>query len=101
MSKFQELEVLTKKYPSLVIESYGGMCPLQCEGRYLDEAYYFRLRHGVASLSLGGSDVIGEPKYYGESLLEGDNRGDGYVEMAEFVKIFDALLESIKSKNNI
>jgi hypothetical protein len=50
---------------------------------------------------LGGADVIGEPKYYGEFLLEGDNRGDGYVEMAEFVKIFTKLLYNIKSINNL
>jgi hypothetical protein len=99
MNKFPELEILTQKYPSLIIDSYGGMCPLQCEGRYLDKSYYFRLRHGVASLALGGSDVIGEPEFYEELVLsDGD---DGYVEVAEFINIFSELLVSIKSKNNL
>jgi len=101
VSKFPELLLLGEKFPSLAINSYGGMCPLQCEGVYLGMSFYFRLRHGIASLSLGGADVIGEPKYYGEFLLEGDNRGDGYVEMAEFVKIFTKLLYNIKSINNL
>lgn len=98
MSKFPELLLLSEKFPSLAIKSYGGMCPLQCEGVYLGMSFYFRLRHGIASLSLGGADVIGEPKYYEELILSAEH--DGYVEISEFKKIFIILLESLKSKNN-
>ena len=99
MSKFPELLLLSEKFPSLAINSYGGMCPLQCEGSYLGKSFYFRLRHGVASLSLGGSDVIGEPEFHEEFIL--DDGADGYVdvEISEFKKIFIVLLESLKSKN--
>jgi hypothetical protein len=99
VSKFPELLLLSEKFPSLAINSYGGMCPLQCEGVYLGMSFYFRLRHGIASLSLGGADVIGKPKYYEELLLSAEHEGDGYVEVSEFKKIFIILLESLKSKN--
>ena len=99
VSKFPELLLLSEKFPSLAINSYGGMCPLQCEGSYQGMSFYFRLRHGVASLSLGGSDVIGEPEFHEEFTLA--DGADGYVEVTEFINIFSELLESIKSKNNL
>jgi hypothetical protein len=98
MSKFPELDGLVSKFPSLVIESYGGACPLQCEGLYQGSAYYFRLRHGIASLSLGGRDVVGEPEYYEEVELYPEYEGDGFIESSDFIKVFTTLLESINSK---
>ena len=98
MSKFPELDELVSKFPTLVINFYGGACPLQCEGVYQGNAFYFRLRHGVASLSLGGEDVVGKPDYYEEVELSLDFQGDGYIESSEFIKVFTALLESINSK---
>ena len=98
MSKFPELEGLVSKFPTLVIESYGGACPLQCEGLYQGNAFYFRLRHGVASLSLGGEDVVGKPDYYEEVELWPEYEGDGYIESTEFIKVFTDLLESLNSK---
>ena len=53
----------------------------------------------MASLSLGGSDVIGEPEFHEEFTLA--DGADGYVEVTEFINIFSELLESIKSKNNL
>lgn len=98
MSKFPELDGLVSKFPSLVIESYGGACPLQCEGFYQGSAYYFRLRHGIASLSLGGRDVVGKPEYYEEVELYPEYDGDGFIESSDFIKVFTTLLESINSK---
>jgi hypothetical protein len=98
MSKFPELDGLVSKFPSLVIESYGGACPLQCEGFYQGSAYYFRLRHGIASLSLGGRDVVGKPEYYEEVELSPEYEGDGFIESSDFIKVFTTLLESINSK---
>ncbi len=99
MSKFPEFEELVNKFPSIIIESYGGVAPLQCEGLFQGESFYFRLRHGIASLSYGGKDVVGEPEYYEEFSLAPYYDGDGYIEPKEFVKVFTLLLDRVIAKS--
>lgn len=50
----------------LVIEYLGGKCPVQGEGEVDGEEFYFRSRGDSWSMSIGGPDVIGEPKWYYE-----------------------------------
>ncbi len=49
---------------SVVIDNIGGNCPVQAEGTVNGEPFYFRARGGHWSMSIGGSDVVGSPKWY-------------------------------------
>lgn len=53
--------------PGLIISSAGGQIPFQAEGLYLGYPFYFRDRHGSASLSVGALD--GEMPYHGNDIL--------------------------------
>ncbi len=52
---------------SYSIETIGGQCPVQAEGRIGGKTeFYFRSRGERWSLSIGGRDVILRPKWYYE-----------------------------------
>lgn len=46
---------MTHANPGYTVESLGGECPTQAEGRYTDSdrPYYFRARHGRWTLEVG------------------------------------------------
>jgi len=89
---------LRKQFPSLEISSYGGACPLQAEGEIFGMPFYFRFRHGHASLNLSYDDskIYIEPAYrasigFGDSLL-------GVLSDEEFVEIFTKLATELEDQ---
>lgn len=53
--------------PGIVISSAGGVVPFQAEGLIYGHPFYYRDRHGSASLSVGAKD--GEKPYLGDTTL--------------------------------
>lgn len=47
----------------LVIETFGGNCPVQAEGTVDGKEFYFRARGDSWSMSIGGEDVVGDPEW--------------------------------------
>jgi len=89
---------LEGRFPSLSIQSYGGACPLQSEGEIFGMPYYFRFRHGHATLSLSYDDnkIYLEPTYragvsFGDDLL-------GTLSDEEFIEIFTKLASEIEEQ---
>jgi hypothetical protein len=59
----------------LLIDYLGGNCPVQAEGTICGEPFYFRARGNSWSMSIGGSDVVGNPHWeyyenYGQDAFE-------------------------------
>lgn len=52
--------------PDIIITSLGGNCPVQAEGTIDGKEFYFRARGERWSMSIGGSDVVGDPEWYYE-----------------------------------
>jgi hypothetical protein len=55
----------------LSIDSIYGNCPVQAEGHFGGERFYFRSRGARWSMNIGGRDVVGNPDWryeepYGE-----------------------------------
>lgn len=48
------------------IDMIGGNCPVQAEGKINGEPFYFRARGEHWSMSIGGTDVVGNPHWYYE-----------------------------------
>lgn len=77
------------------VESIGGGCPTQAEGRTADDRpFYFRARHGNWTLDLG---PVGAPTHLldwpdgGEKLIaEGDDPSGGLMEWEDVLAILDA-----------
>ena len=53
--------------PTLIIKSAGGLCPFQAEGYIFNLPFYYRERHGWASLELGEEEALNG--YSGDSLF--------------------------------
>ena len=68
-----------------VIDTIGGNCPVQAEGRIGGRTqFYFRARGERWSMSIGGRDVIGKPKwYYSEPFGKWPDAGWMEIEQAE------------------
>lgn len=49
--------------PAIIIDSYGGNCPVQAEGTVNGKPFYFRARGEHWSMRIGGADVIGDPEW--------------------------------------
>lgn len=58
--------------PNIEITMIGGNCPVQAEGTIDDEPFYFRARGQGWSLSVGGDDVMMDPKWH-----HSEQYGDG------------------------
>lgn len=57
--------------PYIFIESFGGNCPVQADGRIDGKPFYFRARGSGWSIGIGGEPVLNpEWEYYEEY---GDN----------------------------
>lgn len=89
---------MTHANPGYTVESIGGMCPTQAEGRYTDSdrPYYFRARHGRWTLTVGEpgwptdfdlSDVVGWPD---EHAASGDDPTRGAMAHADVLAIIAA-----------
>jgi len=55
-----------EKTSGIVIDWIGGNCPVQAEGTVDGERFYFRSRGEHWSMSIGGSDVVGDPAWHHE-----------------------------------
>jgi hypothetical protein len=82
----------TDRFDYLVFHRAGGACPVQAEGSYKGEPFYFRYRWGFASLGLGGDPVM-NPEY--ESSMSYGQAFDGFLSLGEFKDIFTRLLQLI------
>lgn len=73
------------------VRESGGACPFQATGYVAGESFYFRLRHGYASLEVGSHFSNG---------ISVDNSEYGYLDGAcsydDFEKIFNELMETYK-----
>jgi hypothetical protein len=56
----------------LLIKDLAGSCPVQASGTICGEPFYFRARGSSWSMSIGGSDVVGNPMWY-----HSENYGEG------------------------
>lgn len=76
---------LQELIPGIVVSSAGGVAPFEAQGLLHGHPFYYRDRHGYASLSIGAID--GEAPYLGDTTLYGasteTSEGDGE---ASFVK---------------
>lgn len=71
------------------IQSIGGNCPVQAEGRINGEPFYFRARGRWWSLSVGGSDVVGDPQWYHEEPWGEDPYSAGWMDESEARRLID------------
>lgn len=62
---------LQESIPGILISSAGGIAPFEVQGLLHGHPFYYRDRHGYASLSLG--EVDGEPPYLGDKTLYGSS----------------------------
>lgn len=83
---------LEKDISGLSFDYAGGACPVQAEGMYNDEKFYFRYRWGIVSLSFDKEDAILNPSYEA-SMVYGDQMG-GTMTKEEFEEIFMKLFNT-------
>jgi hypothetical protein len=83
-------------FDNLVFDRAGGACPVQANGTYQEQPFYFRYRWGFASLGLGNDPIL-NPEY--ESSMSYGAAMDGFLNIGEFKEIFkELLIEIIKQK---
>ena len=69
--------------PEIVIETYGGNCPVQADGTVNGKPFYFRARGQRWSMSIGGDDVIGKPEWYHQEAYGDTEFAAGWMEWEE------------------
>lgn len=68
------------------------VCPTQWEGRMdTGEYFYFRFRHGTASLGFGGTPGEANHNSSSNSLYISQD-ADGFLDYSEYVQVFDRLV---------
>lgn len=67
----------------LKISYLGGNCPVQGKGTIDEEPFYFRARWGQWSMSIGGEDVVGNPRWYRVRDYGTDFASAGWMEESE------------------
>lgn len=91
----EELRPLYAHVPGLLIDYAGGAVPFQAYGTWEGHDFYFRYRHGHASLSVGGNDAVKAPRWSAAA-----NYGDpmsGFLDMDEFIFLFGFLGNRLKT----
>lgn len=81
-----ETQRLALAVPHLDIFDAGGMVPFQASGLWEEYPFYFRYRHGHASLSVGGEDPVTAPRWTA-SATYGDPMS-GFLTVNEFHYLF-------------
>ena len=61
------------------INMLGGNCPVQAEGTIDGKPFYFRARGASWSMSIGGSDVVGNPDWYYQQAYGDDSYSAGWM----------------------
>lgn len=74
MYKSYRFKQLSEEIPGLTVHHAGGVCPYQAEGSIHGQDFYFRYRHNIAVLRVGGikSDWF-NPLYQAESEPQDPN----------------------------
>jgi hypothetical protein len=90
-----ELDLLYAHVPDLWVNYAGGAVPFQAHGEWEGHQFYFRYRHGRASLSVGGNDAVIAPRWtaataYGDGL-------SGFLDMDEFIYLFGLLGQRLQT----
>lgn len=86
--------------PGIKIESIGGNCPVQAEGKIGREPFYFRSRGQRWSMSIGGEDVVMSPDWYMEERWGDTEFAAGwmpqYIALEKMAHAFRLYVEEIK-----
>lgn len=87
---------LRSRVPGLIITNAGGAHPFQAEGSWAGHDWYFRYRYDVASLRVGGTNVVGSPLWSAETSYESGYPADGEaLSWTEFENLFCLLAVSL------
>lgn len=88
-----QTQEIVNAIPDLEIFNAGGAVPFQAYGSWEGNLFYFRYRHGRASLSIGGEDPIGAPRW-SAAVAYGDPMS-GFLSLQEFYYLFYVLGEKL------
>lgn len=101
----RDRKILYQRIPGLVLESAGGSSPYQSDGTWNEWSFYFRYRHGWASLVVGkdfggeGEDsvlnLIQNP--YWSAGVEYPSEDDGDLTVEQFTNLFCELWKILES----
>lgn len=84
------------------INMLGGCCPVQAEGTIDGKPFYFRARGSSWSMSIGGSDVVGNPDWYYQQAYGEDGFSAGWMtEVEALTFINESAKLYIKDKNEM
>ena len=104
----RDVEEIHARVPGLKVSSFGGMLPFQAEGAWGEDEdiiWYFRYRHGYASLSFNWLAYGQTPEDKDYRLLINPNWSavmnygddhDGSLTMKEFTDLFCLLVKELK-----
>ena len=103
----RDTEMIYARVPGLYIDGMGGSAPFQADGTWGEGfTWYFRYRHGYASLKVGWNESDDQDKQYGylinphwvAGVKYSDDEYDGSLEVPEFTKLFCRLAKELKSE---
>ena len=90
---------ISRRIPSLSLESAGGVCPFQADGTLDGYQFYFRYRNGSMTLRVGSNDgdLFFKPMY-SASMEYGDEYG-GSLSSEQFEEVFTTLVKELKKSD--
>lgn len=84
------------------INMLGGCCPVQAEGTIDGKPFYFRARGSSWSMSIGGSDVVGNPEWFYKQAYGVDGFSAGWMTEEEALTFINQSAKLyIKDKNEM
>ena len=99
------IQPLLDRIPGLNIASYGGAYPFQASGTWNGLHFYFRYRHGEASLRLAHDEedlftdcllqAFAHPTAGGDGSTDIPVQGDGELTYPEFIELFPRLARDL------
>lgn len=94
-TKYRLRKIFEADLAGFKLHSYGGSFPVQAEGEVFGHPFYFRYRHGVASLCVGGEDVVLNPLYV-STIEHSEDSYAGILDDDEFVDLFLNLIKNLE-----
>lgn len=85
---------------SIKIDMLGGCCPVQAEGTIDGKPFYFRARGASWSMSIGGSDIVGNPDWYYKQAYGDDAFSAGYMTEEEAITFINQSANLYINKGN-
>lgn len=85
----------------VVIETYGGSCPVQVEGTIDGLPFYFRGRHNTISLAIASTpngDVFAEDAWYYEENYGDADFAAGYIPLGEAVEFINKAIKMYRGQ---